>query len=315
LVDVVRVNLPPAPVAQKAAPFVLPAPTLAEVRYGPHERQVLDFWQAKTQGNAPAPLLFYIHGGAWNAGDKSTIVRGIDAGRLLAAGISVVSINYRYIRQAEADGVQPPVAGTLGDAARALQFVRSKAREWRIDPTRIAAMGGSAGGFSSLWLLMHDDLADPKSADPISRESTRLFCAAVDSAQTTLDPRQILEWIPNTEGYGAHALGLKPVKPKESVMPLYLENREKLLPWIKEYSPFYLASKDDPPFLLFYKSKPDMGKPARDVRHTANYGAEFARHCQEVGIDCEFLYPGKEGYEKDAIVKYLIRKLTSAPTL
>ncbi len=311
-VGVTPAGSPPPATAQPQALFPLPPPTHADVGYGTHERHVLDFWQANTPDRAP--LLFYIHGGAWNAGDKNTIVRGIDAPRLLTAGISVVSINYRYIRQAEADGVRPPVAGTLGDAARALQFVRSKAREWNIDPTRIGAMGGSAGGFSSLWLLMHDDMADPDSPDPIARESTRLLCAAVDQAQTTLDPQQILKWIPNSEGYGAHALGLKARSSDANVMSLYLEKREELMPWIEKFSPFYLASADDPPFLLYYKNRPELGQPARDVRHTANYGVEFARHCRELGIDCTFMHPGAEGYARDSIVAYLIRMLSTPPT-
>ena len=85
----------------------------------------------------------------------------------------MVAINYRYIAQAEADGVKPPVKGPLGDAARALQFVRSKAAEWNIDKPRIGATGGSAGACSSLWLAFHPDMADPKSTDPVARESTR----------------------------------------------------------------------------------------------------------------------------------------------
>ena len=40
----------------------------------------------------------------------------------------------------------PPVKAPLEDAARALQFVRSKAAEWNIDKKRIGATGGSAGG-------------------------------------------------------------------------------------------------------------------------------------------------------------------------
>lgn len=55
---------------------------------------------------------------------------------------------------AEADGVKPPVKVPLHDAARALQFVRSKAAEWNIDKQRIGAAGGSAGACSSLWLAM-----------------------------------------------------------------------------------------------------------------------------------------------------------------
>ncbi|MFN9957315.1 MAG: alpha/beta hydrolase, partial [bacterium] len=103
--------------------------------------------------------------------------------------------------EATADGVIPPVRGPLHDAARALQFVRSKADEWNIDKTRIAASGSSAGACTSLWLAFHPDLADPNSRDPIARESTRLLCAAVSGAQTTLDPRQMKEWTPNSR-YG-----------------------------------------------------------------------------------------------------------------
>ncbi len=40
-----------------------PKPTLADVPYGEHPRQVLDFWKAET--TEPAPLLLYIHGGGW----------------------------------------------------------------------------------------------------------------------------------------------------------------------------------------------------------------------------------------------------------
>jgi acetyl esterase/lipase len=65
------------------------------------------------------------------------------------------------------------------DGGRAVQFARSKAKEWNIDKARIAATGGSAGAGISLWLAFRDDLADPKSDDPVARESTRLTCAAV----------------------------------------------------------------------------------------------------------------------------------------
>ena len=54
------------------------------------------------------------------------------------------------------------------------------------------------------WLAFHDDMADPKSGDLVARESTRLACAAVIGAQTTLDPKQMVEWTPNSR-YGGHA--------------------------------------------------------------------------------------------------------------
>src|SRR5262245_27995386 len=47
-----------------------PEPTAADVPYGPHARQRLDFWQAKS--DRPTPLVVFIHGGGWVNGDKST---------------------------------------------------------------------------------------------------------------------------------------------------------------------------------------------------------------------------------------------------
>lgn len=296
--------------------YVLPPPTLANVQYGPHERQVLDFWQTKNT-REKAPLLFYIHGGAWNYGDKDSISEGINAPQFLDAGISVVSINYRYIRLAEAEGVKPPVIGPLHDAARALQFVRSRAAEWKLDKTRVGAFGGSAGGASSLWLALHPDLADPSSSDPVARESTRLTCAAVLNAQTTLDPQQIVTWIPNTVGYGAHAFGIKQDRERKlSMLQVYVTDREKYLPWIAEYSPYALVSQDDPPLFLYYRNSPvPAGQPVKDTSHTANYGVKFADHCKEVGVDCLFVHPEVEGFKDHSVEKYLIQKLSPSAGL
>ena len=176
-------------------------PTFSNVPYGTHERQVLDFFKADTK--EPAPLVIHIHGGGWVNGDKVGVG---DLKKLLDSGISVASINYRFTTQAQAAGIKPPVKWPLEDAARAVQFLRSKAGEWNIDKSRIAATGGSAGACSSLWLAFHDDMAKPDSTDPVARESTRLTAAAVNGAQTSLDPLQLREWIPNMR-YGGHAFG------------------------------------------------------------------------------------------------------------
>jgi acetyl esterase/lipase len=59
----------------------------------------------------------------------------------------------------------------MHDGARAVQYLRSRAKEWNLDPARVAATGGSAGAGISLWLAFHADLADPKSKDPVARQS------------------------------------------------------------------------------------------------------------------------------------------------
>ncbi|MGN6546795.1 MAG: alpha/beta hydrolase fold domain-containing protein [Aureliella sp.] len=290
--------------AQAAAP-ALPKPTEGEVKYGPHERNVLDFWKAKS--DSPTPLIFAIHGGGWQAGSKERVASLVKIDQVLDAGISVVSINYRYVAQAAADGTTPPVKAPLYDAARALQFVRSKADEWNIDKTRIGATGSSAGACSSLWLAFHDDLADPNSKDPIARESTRLTCAAVAGAQTTLDPKQMKEWTPNSK-YGAHAFGIT-VEKGANAFEEFLRQRDKIQPWIAEYSPYALVSSDDAPVYLIYVAPPAMGQEQKDPTHTANFGVKLQEKCEEKGVPCELVYPGAENVKHKSIMEYLVETL------
>ena len=182
----------------------VPTPTIQNARYSNHERNVVDIWQAEEK--SPTPLVLVIHGGGWRGGAKERVDRFVDVQALLNAGISVAALNYRFVDQAIQEGVKPPVKAPLYDAARCLQFVRSKSKLWNIDTTQIAAAGGSAGACSSLWLAFHDDLCEPTSDDPVARQSTRLCCAAVIGAQTSLDPEQMKEWTPNSK-YGGHAFG------------------------------------------------------------------------------------------------------------
>jgi len=289
--------------AKKAAPENPPVvpPTLANVRYGPHERHVLDFWRAASA--TPTPLVFVIHGGGWQSGEKERVNKFVNVEGLLAQGISVVAINYRLIKHAEAEGITPPVKAPLHDAARALQFVRSQAAAWNLDQSRIGAAGGSAGACSSLWLAFHDDLADPKSPDPVARESTRLFCAAVTGAQTTLDPVQMKTWTPNSK-YGGHAFGL-------ATFEQFLAARDRLQPLIAEYSPYHLVTKDDPAVYLIYGSPPALGRDEKDPTHTANFGVKLQEHCRSLGVGCELMYPGAKDVAHPTAQDYLIAKLKS----
>ncbi|MCB1120787.1 MAG: alpha/beta hydrolase [Verrucomicrobiae bacterium] len=278
----------------------VPPPTLAEVRYGDHERHILDFWKAKS--NLPTPLVFVIHGGGWTGGSKERLNRFVDPNALLDAGISVVAINYRLMKHSE--GVVPPVKAPLHDAARALQFVRSKAREWNINKIRIGAAGGSAGACSSLWLAFHDDMANPDSKDPVARESTRLWCAAVNGPQTTLDPKQMVEWTPNSR-YGGHAFGKKN-------FAQFLAERESILPWIAEYSPYALVTPDDPPVYCFFSAPPAIGQDQKDPTHTSNFGVKLQEHCQEIGVECSVVYPGAPEVKFENATDYLIATLKAS---
>jgi arylsulfatase len=286
-----------------------PPPTRADVAYGTHPKQVLHFWKTpQATADRPAPLLFFIHGGGWQGGDRMSGLTGM-LPQMLAAGVSVVSTEYRFIKEAMDAGIDPPVQAPLSDAARALQTVRSKAAEWHFDKTRIAASGGSAGACSSLWLALHDDMADPASADPVARESTRLLAAAVTGAQTTLDPMQMKEWTPNSR-YGGHAFGFMPSPEKrDTQFAEFLAARDRLLPVINRYSPYALVSPDDPPIYLQYGSPPALGQEQKDPTHSANFGVKLKERLDAVGVSCELVYPGAPHVEHPTVQAALIDML------
>ncbi len=298
-----------APATKK--PPERPDPTFADVIYGKDsERQKFDFWKAES--DKPTPVVLLIHGGGWVNGDKNSYGNS-PIKNLLASGISVAAINYRFIAQAMEQKVEPPVKACVHDAARALQTIRSNASKWNIDPTKIGATGGSAGACTSLWLALHDDLADPKSSDPIARQSSRLQFAAVTGAQTSLDALQLRNWISNAV-YGGHAFGFAAKgRSRADEFELLLQNRESVLPWIREYSPIELISSDDPSLFLEYpgqKTEPVLGGKEPDPTHSAIYGIEFAKRCKERKVDCIVSYPNHKHPEFDSSIDFLIKKLT-----
>jgi acetyl esterase/lipase len=110
-----------------------------DIRYHDgHERQRLDVFSPK--GLDGAPVLLFVHGGAWTIGDKNMLgfYRGV--GKFLAEhGAVAVLINYRL-----SPFVQYPEH--VKDVARAFAWTRRHVRDYGGDPDRIILCGHSAGG-------------------------------------------------------------------------------------------------------------------------------------------------------------------------
>jgi len=158
--------------------------TFVNEKYGPHERNTFDIWLAES--SKPTPLVVYIHGGGFVGGDKSRYYDSEDWIRFLDAGISVATINYRFMNE-------PPfgILASMNDSKRCLQYIRRNANKYSIDRQRIACTGGSAGAGTALWLAFSKDMAEPMSSDPVLRESTKICCAGAFATQATYD---ILQW-------------------------------------------------------------------------------------------------------------------------
>ena len=92
-----------------------------------HERNVLDFWRAES--SKPTPVVVYFHGGGFVQGDKGQIPSRAIIKKYLDAGVSFASCNYPFIKN------QSPAEYTkvMRHCGRAIQFLRSKSKEWNID--------------------------------------------------------------------------------------------------------------------------------------------------------------------------------------
>lgn len=226
-----------------------PRPAFADVKYGAHERHVLDFWKAES--SKPAPLVVYIHGGGFVAGDKNTISAAL-LHRALAEGISVAAIHYRFV-----DGRDVIFPAPQHDGARAIQFLRAKAAEWNIDPRKIAAYGGSAGAGISMWLGYHDDLADRGSADPVARQSTRLCAIGSMGGQITYDPIWIKEHIGGRAWEHPSLLKVYGLSTTEEALHPTPATRKLY----DEASAVTHLTRDDPPIFMIF-NEPDIEPPA-----------------------------------------------------
>lgn len=111
-------------------------PSAADVPYvdNGHARQVLDIYASANAKNLP--VLFWIHGGGWVTGDKSSVQNKPEA--FLNKGYVMVSANYRLLPEV-------PMEDIVADVAKALGWVRRHIAEYGGDPGRLLVGGHSAG--------------------------------------------------------------------------------------------------------------------------------------------------------------------------
>ncbi|MBR4258370.1 MAG: alpha/beta hydrolase fold domain-containing protein [Kiritimatiellae bacterium] len=256
----------------------VPRATHENLAYGPHDKHHLDLWLPK-DAEGTVPLLAYVHGGGWMAGEI------VDSGvpRLLAdclpKGIAVAAIGYRFVSDAEADGVTPPVRAPYEDCLAAMRYLKANAGRFGLDETRFGMTGGSAGGCTILLLALKD-------SNPLG-----LKAVWTEAAQTTLDPFLHAKWLPKLR-YGAQAFGMS--------FDEFVRRRDEIKPLIDDWSPLALLEKADRSKLPMMTLRYDHhysnglydGNGADDSVHDAAFGFPFKEACDRLGIACHLLAPG-----------------------
>ncbi len=135
---------------------------------GAGRKEKLDLYlPGNARGGKRFPAIVIIHGGGWFAGDKEARRERNIAVTLARAGYVCASINYRLAAKEDTNFAQHLATvwpGNLHDCKTAVRFLRKYADRYHIDPRRIGAIGGSAGGHLTavLGLTVSGDGLDPK---------------------------------------------------------------------------------------------------------------------------------------------------------
>jgi acetyl esterase/lipase len=206
---------------------------------GGHKAQVLDLF-LPPKSDKPAPLVIWVHGGAWLGGSKNQC----PALFLLARGYAVASVGYRLSQVAT-------FPAQIHDCKAAVRYLRAHAREHNIDPDRFGAWGSSAGGHLVALLgtsgdvpEMDGELGDDKSVS-----------ARVQAVVDWFGPTDLLQMGKGTPGVPNNMDHDSPNAPEAKLIggPVQ-ENKEKAA----KANPITYVTKDDPPFLIMHGDRDNL---------------------------------------------------------
>ncbi len=179
-------------------------------------------------GPGPFPAVIVVHGGGWEAGSKTTYIVPVLT-VLAKANLAWFSIDYRLTPKFEN-------RDQLEDVRRAIRYVRHHAADYRVDPSRIALLGESAGGQLVVQVGALPCPGDLSSKDPVDHESCRV--SAVASLYGVYDFEAMV----------------KDAGPRSLLVRLFhrtkLDDEARLV--LREYSPYYQVRAEMPPLLLIH---------------------------------------------------------------
>ncbi|HLK21527.1 MAG TPA: alpha/beta hydrolase [Bryobacteraceae bacterium] len=127
------------------------AALIRDIEYSHPAGESLKLDASIPDGPGPFPAAILVHGGGWVAGDKQTYIIYI-FDPLSKANFAWFSINYRL-----APKYKFPAA--MEDTEAAIKFVKTNAKKYKVDTSRIALIGESAGGHIVSWVGVQKDPA------------------------------------------------------------------------------------------------------------------------------------------------------------
>ena len=222
-------------------------------------RQRLDIYVPKAaKSEKTLPLVVFIHGGAFRAGDKRTgwpfVARFVTSGEYVGA-----SIGYRLSGE-----ITWPAQ--IHDCKAAIRWLRANAKKYNVDPERIGVIGTSAGGHLVAMLGTSGSVAELEGTIGSHTDvSSRVSCVVDEFGPTDL-----------LALYGGHSMS--PDNPEAQLIGGPLGGKPEAA---RSASPITFVSADDPPFLVIHGTK--------DPAVNFNQSERFAEALKKAGVDVTFV--------------------------
>jgi hypothetical protein len=261
-----------------STPHPARAAPLLDLHYGPHAQQTFDLW-TPAESPSPTPIVIYIHGGGWVAGNKNEL-RELNSvrNRYLKKGIAIASLEYRFLKHAPLQTIMKEDIGGF------VQFLRANVKKYHLDPQKIMVYGASAGASASLWLASHDDLADPENPNPLKRESTRILAAGHLNGQLSYDytvwyrffGEDLTDRFMKEQIYSRYHL--------KSKADLYTAEGQAIRHDLDSYGNL---TPDDAPLFLWASLDDDLFRDYNHFVHSPRHAEILADRAEELGLKYE----------------------------
>ena len=226
-----------------------------DVPYVPNSKlksQTLDLLIPPNKSGDKIPVVVWIHGGAWEGGDK----RPAPAPELVQRGIAVAAINYRLSGEA-------PFPAQIHDCKAAVRFLRANAQKYNLDPDKIGVWGMSAGGHLAALLGTSggDKSLEGDGGNP--NQSSKVQAVCDWCGITDIDKLSRKNWTKGSTFY-----------------KLFGGSRDDNLEKVKLASPVKHVTSDDPPFLIMHG---DSDKTVSILQ-----SEELKQALDAAGVKCDF---------------------------
>ena len=241
-----------------------------------HERQSLNLaLPIKRKRNNPLPVIAFIHGGAWRAGNKNSGLNRLH--EFLKSGEYVgVSIGYRLSQHAK-------WPAQIHDCKAAIRWVKANAKKYNLDGNRIAAYGTSAGGHLVAMLGTSAGVPELDGSLGLHTEQSTAVRCVIDC----FGPTNFLRMNDFDSRIDHDALG----SPESQLIGGEIQKNKKLT---LAANPISYVDKGDAPFLIMHGTK-DMAVPY-------NQSVILHRALKSAGVSSAFLTVKGGGHSGSGVI-------------